>query len=73
METDRGWRCEKCDSVFPAPEYRFDFLMVLMYHRYIFSFAVSDYTGQMWLQVFNDQAQQLLKGRTANEMFNLKV
>ncbi len=58
---DRGWRCEKCDANFSAPSY-----------RYILSFSVSDFSGQMWLQAFNDQAISLL-GKTADEMVALKV
>ncbi|KAJ3331210.1 Replication factor A protein 1, partial [Kappamyces sp. JEL0680] len=59
-EMDRGWRCEKCDMSFPAPKMRF-----------ILAFSVSDYTGQMWLQAFNDQAQLLL-GCSADDMAAIK-
>lgn len=38
-----GWRCEKCDKTFESPEY-----------RYIFSMAVADWSGQLWLQGFNE-------------------
>lgn len=55
-----GWRCEKCDTVYPAPE-----------HRYIMSFNVWDHTEQVWLNGFNDIGQQLL-GRPAGDMYDLK-
>ncbi|KAI8825732.1 uncharacterized protein EV422DRAFT_513990 [Fimicolochytrium jonesii] len=55
-----GWRCEKCDQTWPAPSY-----------RYIMSFTVSDHTGQIWLQGFNDIGEAML-GRTADEMAHLK-
>jgi replication factor A1 len=54
------WRCEKCDRSFPKPNY-----------RYILSFSVSDYTGQLWLQAFNDQAEQIL-GKSANDLHQLR-
>ncbi|KAJ2642873.1 Replication factor A protein 1 [Coemansia sp. RSA 1694] len=54
------WRCEKCERSWPAPEY-----------RYIFSFNVSDDTGQNWLQCFNEVGEVLL-GATANEVIELQ-
>ncbi|KAJ2757237.1 Replication factor A protein 1 [Coemansia pectinata] len=54
------WRCEKCERSWPAPDY-----------RYIFSFNVSDDTGQNWLQCFNEVGEVLL-GATANEMIELQ-
>ncbi|KAJ2068850.1 Replication factor A protein 1 [Coemansia sp. S2] len=54
------WRCEKCERSWPAPDY-----------RYIFSFNVSDDTGQNWLQCFNEVGEVLL-GVTANEMIELQ-
>ncbi|KAJ2830657.1 Replication factor A protein 1 [Coemansia furcata] len=54
------WRCEKCERSWPAPDY-----------RYIFSFNVSDDTGQNWLQCFNEVGELLL-GATANEMMELQ-
>jgi replication factor A1 len=55
-----SWRCEKCQKTFPEPEY-----------RYILSVSISDHTGQMWLQGFNDIGVLLL-GRKANELHSLK-
>jgi replication factor A1 len=44
---------------------------IQFYSRYILSFSVSDYSGNTWLQAFNDQAEMLL-GKNANTMFDLK-
>ena len=41
-------------------------------HRYILTCTVSDFSGQVWLQAFND-AGEILMGKTANEMYQLKV
>ncbi|KAK4053129.1 Replication factor A protein 1 [Microbotryomycetes sp. JL201] len=60
LTDDNDWRCERCDKTFPAPDY-----------RYILSMTVSDFTGQIWLNGFNEQGEQLL-GKTANEMNTLK-
>ncbi|OMJ11017.1 Replication factor A protein 1 [Smittium culicis] len=43
------WRCENCQKSYPKPEY-----------RYIFSVNVSDHTGNMWLQCFNESGNELL-------------
>jgi len=43
IETGDGWHCEKCEKTWEKPEY-----------RYIISMAVSDHTGQAWLQGFHD-------------------
>ena len=48
------------------------FLFIFKFFSYILSFCVSDFTGQMWLQSFNEQGAKLL-GVTANELYNLKV
>jgi replication factor A1 len=60
MDMNSEWRCEKCDKSFARPNY-----------RYILSFSVSDYSGQLWLQAFNDQAEQIL-GKTANDLQQLR-
>ncbi|KAH9245587.1 hypothetical protein BASA81_016923 [Batrachochytrium salamandrivorans] len=59
VENGSEWRCEKCDSNYPHPVY-----------RYITSFSVSDYTGQTWLQGFNETVEKIF-GKTANEMAQL--
>ncbi|KAJ3030886.1 Replication factor A protein 1 [Rhizophlyctis rosea] len=60
---DQGsdWRCEKCDQSYPHPTF-----------RYMMSVSISDHTGQTWVTAFNDQAQQLLGGVTADEAVALK-
>lgn len=44
------WRCEKCESSFDAPEY-----------RYIITCNATDHTGQLWLSGFNDFGLELFK------------
>ncbi|KAH3688181.1 hypothetical protein WICPIJ_000823 [Wickerhamomyces pijperi] len=61
--TDQGdgtWRCEKCDINHAQPKY-----------RYILSLSVVDETGNLWLTLFDEQAQTLL-GISANELMELK-
>ncbi|KAI8928253.1 hypothetical protein BC831DRAFT_423805 [Entophlyctis helioformis] len=60
VEVGSDWRCERCNSSYPTPNY-----------RYILSFSVSDYTGQTWLSTFNEVGEKLL-GKSANEMVVLK-
>ncbi|KAI9462214.1 hypothetical protein HD554DRAFT_2289372 [Boletus coccyginus] len=55
-----GWRCEKCDKSFERPEY-----------RYIMSMAVADWSGQAWLQGFNDAGLAVF-GKTADELMEIK-
>ncbi|KND02596.1 replication factor-a protein 1 (rpa1) [Spizellomyces punctatus DAOM BR117] len=59
-DVSTGWRCEKCDKLYPNPSY-----------RYILSLSISDHTGGMWLQAFNETAQSLL-GKSADELVQLK-
>lgn len=60
LESGTGWRCEKCDRSYPEPDY-----------RYILSLTVADYSGQTWLQAFNDVGLQIM-GMPANELLQLK-
>ena len=61
IEIEPGeWRCEKCDKTHPRPEY-----------RYIMSANVSDHTGQIWLNCF-DETGRTLMGMTADELMDLK-
>jgi replication factor A1 len=60
MDLGGEWRCEKCDMQFQSPMW-----------RYILSFCVCDEGGQMWMQLFNDEAEKLL-GVTANQMADLR-
>ncbi|TVY21723.1 Replication factor A protein 1 [Lachnellula arida] len=59
-EGDGTWRCEKCNINHPKPE-----------HRYILTLSVSDHTGQMYLNGFDDVGR-LVVGKSADEMMELK-
>jgi replication factor A1 len=59
-ENPGQFRCEKCETTWDAPEY-----------RYILSVNVSDHTGQIWLSCFNDTGLQIM-GMTANEFMQMK-
>ncbi|KAG1754337.1 hypothetical protein EDB19DRAFT_1892356 [Suillus lakei] len=60
VDVGSGWRCEKCDKTFERPE-----------HRYIMSMAVADWSGQAWLQGFNE-AGLVVFGKTADEVHEIK-
>jgi replication factor A1 len=61
IEIEPGqWRCEHCDKTHPKPE-----------HRYIMSANVSDYTGQIRLDCFDDVGR-LIMGMSADELTELK-
>lgn len=57
---DGTWRCEKCNKTWDKPEY-----------RYIVAMAVADYSGQAWLQGFNDVGQVIF-GMSADELMEIK-
>ncbi|KAF8330072.1 replication factor-A protein 1 [Cantharellus anzutake] len=60
LEQDDGtWRCEKCAKSYENCEY-----------RYLLSVSVADHTGQVFLQGFNEVAEQLL-GISAKDYHNL--
>lgn len=59
IETEDGWRCEKCEKTHPQPEW-----------RYVMSITLSDYTGQMFISCFNDQAIVVM-GMTADKLVEL--
>jgi replication factor A1 len=40
--------------------------------RYIVTVIVADHTGQTWVQMFNEQAEQLI-GKNANELEAIQV
>ncbi|RUS18781.1 replication factor-A protein 1 [Endogone sp. FLAS-F59071] len=61
IDEGNGWRCEKCQRTWPAPD-----------HRYIMSLNVSDPTGAIWMSAFEEVGEKLL-GHSANEMMSLKV
>lgn len=61
-ELDPGqWRCERCDKTYSKPEY-----------RYIMLINVSDHTGQLWLNCF-DEVGRLIMGKTADDMVNIEA
>lgn len=60
VEVNGSWRCEKCDKSFASPD-----------HRYIMSLAVADWSGQAWLQGFNDVGNAVF-GMPANELVQIK-
>ncbi|KAI6166844.1 hypothetical protein EDD17DRAFT_1541509 [Pisolithus thermaeus] len=59
-EVNERWRCEKCDKTYERPEY-----------RYILSMAVADWSGQAWLQGFND-AGLVVFDKSADEIMRMK-
>ncbi|KAG6862066.1 hypothetical protein C0995_007196 [Termitomyces sp. Mi166 len=60
IDVGGNWRCEKCNKSFEVPEY-----------RYVMSFAVSDYSGQIWLQGFNDVGLAVF-GMSADDLIQIK-
>ncbi|AET40553.1 replication factor A subunit protein RFA1 Ecym_6168 [Eremothecium cymbalariae DBVPG len=59
-QTDGTWRCEKCQVDHPNPKW-----------RYMLTISILDETSQIWLTLFNDQAEKLL-GMDANTLTKLK-
>ncbi|KAG5636412.1 hypothetical protein H0H81_008152 [Sphagnurus paluster] len=60
IDVNGSWRCEKCNKSFDAPEY-----------RYIMSLAVADWSGQAWLQGFNDVGVAVF-GMPANDLVEIR-
>ena len=60
-EGPNQYRCEKCQKVFDRCD-----------HRYIMSVQISDASGAIWVQAFNETGHQLLE-KTAEEMYHLKM
>ncbi|RKO86700.1 replication factor rfa1, partial [Blyttiomyces helicus] len=60
LDNGNGWRCEKCDMLFPQPS-----------HRYMMSCQVADHTGSTWVTAFNETAQAII-GKSADEMAMMK-
>jgi len=61
VELEPGqWRCEKCNISHEKPEY-----------RYIMSINVSDHTGQLWLNCF-DEVGRMIMGISADELMEIK-
>lgn len=61
VDMNDKWKCEKCDSTFDAPDW-----------RYIITCNATDHTGQLWLSGFNDFGLQLFQ-MPANDLMQLKV
>ncbi|CCM03614.1 uncharacterized protein FIBRA_05754 [Fibroporia radiculosa] len=61
IEGHDGWRCERCDRSWEKPQY-----------RYIVSLAAADYSGQAWLQGFNDAGQVIFDSKSADEVVEVK-
>lgn len=59
-QSDGSWRCERCSINHPKP-----------LHRYILTASVVDESGQMWLNLFNDQGETLL-GCDAKTLLEMK-
>lgn len=59
-QSDGTWRCEKCDMNFAEPHY-----------RYILNCSVMDSSGQLWITLFDQEAQKLF-GIPAGELLKLK-
>lgn len=61
-ELDPGqWRCERCDKTHPRAEY-----------RYIIPLNVSDHTGQLYLNCFDDVGR-LIMGTSADHLMELQL
>lgn len=56
--TDNNWYCDKCQGTFET-----------CVRRWIFSGTVSDDTSTTWVSLFNEQAETLFDGVTADEVF----
>ena len=78
IDTGECWHCEKCEKSWEKPEYRCvisdpDFgTPVHTFTRYIISMAVSDHTGQAWLQGFHDVGLAVFN-MSADELMDIKV
>jgi len=57
--TDGQWFCDKCQGTYPNPV-----------RRWIFSGVVEDATSSTWVSFFNEQAETLFGGLTADECYN---
>jgi len=57
--TDGNWYCDKCNGTFPD-----------CVRRWIFSATISDDTSTTWVSLFNEQAETLFAGLTADEVYN---
>ena len=51
------WKCEKCDQVYPNCN-----------HRYMFSMCVQDYSGNVWVNVFDEAGSVIFGERKAENL-----
>jgi replication factor A1 len=56
---DGNWQCQKCNCTYPN-----------CVRRWIFSATVCDDTSTTWVSLFNEQAETLFGGVTADEVYN---
>lgn len=56
--TDGQWYCDKCANTYPQPV-----------RRWIFSGVVEDATSSTWVSFFNEQAETLFGGMTADQLY----
>mmetsp|Transcript_21096 Transcript_21096/g.29794 ORF Transcript_21096/g.29794 Transcript_21096/m.29794 type:complete len:643 (-) Transcript_21096:211-2139(-) len=57
--TDGNWFCDKCQGTYPN-----------CVRRWIFSGTVTDDTCTTWVSLFNEQAEVLFDGATADDVYN---
>ena len=78
IDTGEGWNCEKCEKTWDNPEYRCVICDLDAKTptdactRYIISMAVSDHTGQAWLQGFHDVGLAVFN-MSADDLMEIKV
>ncbi|GEQ67870.1 hypothetical protein JCM33374_g1536 [Metschnikowia sp. JCM 33374] len=60
QQSDGSWRCERCNLTYPEPHY-----------RYILSVSIVDHTGQIWVTLFDEEANKFL-GISASDLIRLK-
>lgn len=59
-QTSTGWRCERCDTTFDRPVY-----------RYLLNFMVTDHSGSLWMTAFNESAEKIM-GVDADTLYNYR-
>ncbi|ORZ17202.1 hypothetical protein BCR42DRAFT_374342 [Absidia repens] len=60
LQETQGWRCERCQRTYEAPEY-----------KYVLAFSVEDATSHMYCNAFDEVSMVLLK-KSANELAALR-
>lgn len=59
---DGNWHCDRCNQTFPKPV-----------RRWIFSAILEDHTSSNWVSFFNEQAEVMFDGKTADEIHDACV